>query len=157
SSALQSAQNIATSIGKQITQAKNGAVPPNLIRFVGDFANELSGRVIVTDTTGRVLIDEGGAYVGEASSAVGENYLTSSRTEIQSALQRRVPFAELRFSETLGREIMVAAAPVIDESQLQGAVRISTDVHQVTDNVRRVTIGVIIIGATGLLSGLIIA
>lgn len=157
SSALQSAQNIATSIGKQITNAKNGVAPAGLVNLVRTFANDLPGRVIVTDVHGEVLVDEGGAFVGETTSAVGENYLTPSRPEIGAALRNERPFAELRFSDTLGREIMVAAAPVIDEGVLQGAVRISSDIQPVTESVRRVTIGVIIIGTAGLLSGLIIA
>jgi two-component system, OmpR family, sensor kinase len=155
SSALQSAQNIAISVGQQIPQT--GAAPASLARLIRNFSDQLSGRVIVTNVSGDVLVDEGGAYLGEPTSAVGENYLTDSRKEMVSALRQRRPYAEVRFSNTLGREIMVAAAPVIDGGALRGAVRISTDIGQVTDSVRRVTIGVIVIGAAGLLSGLIIA
>jgi signal transduction histidine kinase len=64
----------------------------------------------------------------------------------------------------LGYDIMVAAAPIIDDASsgssqttIAGAVRITFEVQTVTDTVRNITLGIIVIGIGGLLAGMLIA
>ena len=59
---------------------------------------------------------------------------------------------------------MVAAAPIIDDASpgssqttIAGAVRITFEVQTVTDTVRNITLGIIVIGIGGLLAGMLIA
>jgi signal transduction histidine kinase len=123
-------------------------------RLADRYADQVGGRVIVLDRSGTVLADSDGV-------AVGEVYLTPDRPEIVAALDRASPrtSSTIRRSDTLGTDIMAAAAPVIDglTGAPVGAVRITRDIRQVTDNVRRVTIGLVVVGLTGLGAGLLIA
>ncbi len=125
---------------------------PGLDQLISRYAIEVNGRVIVMNRKGKVLADSDGR-------GVGKNYNTAQRPEIQSALEPDGPRAEVlrRFSDTENSEIMVAAAPVIDEG-LIGAVRITKNIQDVNDAVRRTTIGLItVIGGVGLLIGMVIA
>ena len=128
------------------------------------YAEQLDGRVTIMDETGVVVADAeaaGTSLFGAGGQAIGQNYDTSGRPEVGTALGGQ-PFAEIRPSEELGHDLLAAAAPIIDESNggrlgVRGVVRITQDVQHVTDSVRRVTIGVVVVGAAGLLAGLIIA
>jgi signal transduction histidine kinase len=126
-----------------------------LNRLVIRFAEQVDGgRVIAIDSTGVVLADSDGT-------AVGENFNTSGRPEIQEALGqgrlRAIPNADIRPSQTVGADILVAAAPVLDPG-LIGAVRVTQDIRSVNDAVRRTTISLIaVIGGIGLSIGLVIA
>jgi signal transduction histidine kinase len=117
-------------------------------------AEQADGRVIVVDAQGRLIGDSQGP-------ATGELYATSLRPEIVAALND-VPTSEIRFSQDLGVDIMATAVPIVDESpsgatSVAGAVRITRSMDQVNANVRRVTWGVVAIGAGGLAAGLILA
>jgi two-component system, OmpR family, sensor kinase len=119
---------------------------------VARWSTQVNGRLIVMDRKGLVLADSD-------NTAVGDNYDTPKRPEIQSALSptRPEPVALVRFSTLLGTDIMVAAAPVLDEG-LIGAVRITQDIANVNAVVRRTTISLIlVIGGVGLFVGLTIA
>jgi signal transduction histidine kinase len=119
---------------------------------VARWSTQVNGRLIVMDRKGVVLADS-------ENTAVGDNYDTTKRPEIQSALSptRPEPVALVRFSTLLGTDIMVAAAPVLDEG-LIGAVRITQDIANVNAVVRRTTISLIlVIGGVGLFVGLTIA
>jgi signal transduction histidine kinase len=145
--ALTSALTIAATLHRDSLNAG-----PALDRLVNRDAEQVEGRVIVTDTTGEVLADSQG-------DAVGANFNTASRPEMQRALQPGdpKPNAVIRPSETAGADIMVAAAPVLDPS-LIGAVRITKEIKAVNDAVRRTTISLIaVIGGIGLFIGLVIA
>jgi signal transduction histidine kinase len=123
-----------------------------LDRQVGRWASQVSGRLIVMNRKGVVLADSQGT-------AIGDNYNTPLRPEIQSALNptRPEPIALIRFSSVLHTDIMVGAAPVFD-SGLIGAVRITRDIADVNAAVRRTTISLIlVIGGVGLFVGLTIA
>ena len=127
---------------------------PALDRMVRRWAtaSQVDGRVIVMDRHGVVLADSD-------NTAVGNNYNTAKRPEIQSALNPTLPTPDalIRFSDTLGSDIMVAAAPVLDNG-LIGAVRITKNIQAVNDAVRRTTIDLIaVIGGVGLFVGLVIA
>ncbi|MDP9301162.1 MAG: HAMP domain-containing histidine kinase, partial [Actinomycetota bacterium] len=117
-------------------------------------AEQADGRVIVVDAAGRLIGDSQGL-------ATGDIYATPQRPEIVAALHD-VPTSEIRFSQDLGVEIMATAVPIVDESpsgatSVAGAVRITRSMDQVNANVRRVTWGVVAIGAGGLAAGLILA
>jgi signal transduction histidine kinase len=125
---------------------------PKLDQLMTRYALQVDGRVIAMNRNGKVLADSDG-------SGVGKNYDTAKRPEIQAALDLTNPRAEVlrRFSNTEQAEIMVAAAPVIDEG-LIGAVRITKNIQDVNDAVRDTTIGLItVIGGAGLLIGMVIA
>jgi signal transduction histidine kinase len=133
------------------------AIDPNRIdrtdemtELVRDAAARSSARVIVVLPDGEVVADSDGV-------AVGEMYAERGRPEIVRALEGQ-PESIIRSSEDLGRDIMATAVPVVDEGQeIVGAVRITQDVQQVSDNVRRTTLGLLAIGAAGLVAGLILA
>ena len=125
---------------------------PELDRSVTRYSLQVDGRVIVMNPNGKVVADSEGH-------GVGQNYDTIKRPEIQAALNPDNPRADVlrRFSVTEQAEIMVAAAPVIDEG-LIGAVRITKNIQDVNDSVRDTTIGLItVIGGAGLLIGMVIA
>ena len=91
--------------------------------------------------------------------AVGENYNTPLRPEMQKALEpsKPTPNAVIRHSDTKKSDALFAAAPVLDPG-LIGAVRITKEIQGVNDAVRRTTISLIaVIGGIGLSVGLVIA
>lgn len=125
---------------------------PALDRLIARYARQVGGRVIAMNRKGVVLADSDGTDVGE-------NFDTPSRAEIQSALNPDRPTTQtlIRFSRTLGADIMVSAAPVFDRG-LIGAVRITKNIQDVNDAVRRTTTAlIVVIGGTGLFVGLAIA
>ncbi len=160
SQALLSAQTIAAGLGKEGLQAG-----PALNHEVAVYSEQIDGRVMVLDEDGTVLADSLG------NDSVGKNYADCGRPEILSALGLRcadpatgtlapaVPKAEttIRHSSDLNADILAAAAPVLDEGKVFGAVRITQDVGPVNDAVRSVTIGIVAIGAAGLIAGMIVA
>jgi signal transduction histidine kinase len=72
-------------------------------------------------------------------------------------LQTPEATSEIRHSETLGQDLLVAAAPIIDETTFYGAVRVSQLMGEVQDRVRRVMAGLVIIGLGALFASLIVA
>jgi len=111
-------------------------------------ADEVRGRVLVVDHTGTVLADS--AMPPET----GSSY--AGRPEIASALRgRRVQVQ--RSSSTLGEQILATAAPVIRNGATVGAVRVTQSVAAVSSAVRRVEIGLAVIGAIVLAVGLAVA
>jgi signal transduction histidine kinase len=145
--ALTSALTIAASLdGDTLVEG------PALDRLVDRYAKQVDGRVIATDATGVVLADSDEA-------AVGENFKTEGRPEMQEALDRNAPTpnADIRASQTEGADILVAAAPVLDPG-LIGAVRVRQDIQSVNEAVRRTTISLVaVIGGIGLFIGLVVA
>ncbi len=90
--ALTSALTIAANLDRE--SLKPG---PALDRLVSRSADQVQGRVIATDATGIVLADSDGT-------AVGDNYNTPLRPEMQKALDpsKPTPNAEIRHSDTKG-------------------------------------------------------
>jgi signal transduction histidine kinase len=145
--ALTSALTIAA-----ILDADSLVAGPALNRLVDRFAEQVEGSVIATDSTGVILADSD-------RESVGENFKTESRPEMRAALRRSepTPNADIRPSESVGDDILVAAAPVLDPG-LIGAVRVRQSIQSVNDAVRRTTIGLIaVIGGIGLFIGLVVA
>jgi len=116
-----------------------------------EFSRQLGGRVVVTDARGIVLADSDGT-------AIGTQFNSGKRPEIAAALDPRNATAtsEIRHSADTDSDLLVTAAPILDEG-LAGSIRLTSDVKDVADAVRRTTIGIAIIGIAGLVAGLLIA
>ena len=151
SQALSNAQTLAASIGREGMERD---VRLQLQNEVTRAARSIpGGRVVVVNADGLVLADSDGEDVDL-------DYANGERPEIERALGcSPTPFRDIRPSETEGEDLLVASAPILDDAEgcSNGAVRVSQDIAQVQTNVSRVTIGVIIVGATGLAAGLVIA
>jgi signal transduction histidine kinase len=124
---------------------------PELDSFVLDAADRSGARVIVVNDGGIVLADSDGV-------AVGENYDEPGRPEIQAALSEGRSTSDIRASQDLGSDLMATAVPLRNEQgEVVGAVRITQDVHEVNESLRRVTLGLTLIGGAALIAGLILA
>jgi signal transduction histidine kinase len=126
--------------------------PAILQRYVTQhFPDQENGRVIVIDPDGVLIADSTG------SQNLGQNYATPRRPELMRVLQTPEATSEIRHSDTLGQDLLVAAAPIIDETTLYGAVRVSQLMGDVQERGRRVIAGLVIIGLGALFAGLIVA
>jgi len=138
---------VAADMGAELTTR-----PRALQRYVyRNFSQTQDGRAIVIDPDGTLIADSLGP------DDLGTGYATRGRPELLAVLRDMRPHSEIRHSETLGQDILVAAAPILDEGRFFGAVRLTTGVGVVQDRVRRVVGGLVIIGLASLLAGLIIA
>jgi signal transduction histidine kinase len=147
SSAEAGALLVAANIGGART-----AHPAILQRYVTQhFPDQENGRVIVIDPDGVLIADSTG------SQNLGQNYATPRRPELMRVLQTPEATSEIRHSDTLGQDLLVAAAPIIDETTLYGAVRVSQLMGDVQERGRRVIAGLVIIGLGALFAGLIVA
>jgi signal transduction histidine kinase len=107
--------------------------------------------VVVSAPDGAVVWDS------DAEEPIGSVFANPQRPEVVAALDPAIgASAEVRFSEEEGRDIMVAAAPVIDDG-ITGAVRLTRRTDDVRESVRGTVIGIVVIGAAGLLAGIVIA
>lgn len=123
-----------------------------LAELVNVEAQRTDSRVIVVGLSGTVLADS------DDGAAVGENYNEVGRPEIVNALERGLSTSDIRFSNDLQRDVMATAVPLLDANRKRvGAVRITQDVQEVTENIRRITLGLLAIGGAGLLAGLVLA
>jgi two-component system, OmpR family, sensor kinase len=120
-----------------------------LNRDMRRYAADVGGRVVILDAAGVVLADSDGEDVGR-------DFASPGRPEVTRALASQAN-AEVRMSEDAGGDIAVAAAPIIDEGELVGVVRISRGVQTVQDNVGRATAAIVAVALGGLLAGLGIA
>jgi len=143
SSTLLDAQTIAGYIGRE-----NLHQPDELRRIIKDTLPPNIERAVVVDTKGVVVFDTAGT-------ATGEDFDVPQRPEIRAALNG-IPTAEERFSHTANASIMVAAVPIIDET-IVGALRLTRDYAEVEAAVSRTIKGLIVIGAGGVLAGVLIA
>ena len=129
----------------------------------------MGGRVIVVDAVGNVLADSSGLVTPDT-----RNYADCARPEILSALaltcvdpvtgrvrpevpKTPAPETTIRFSHTLDAELLAAAAPVLDQGEVFGAVRITQNVEGVNTAVRNVTLAIAAIGLVGLAAGMLVA
>ncbi|CAB4918230.1 unannotated protein [freshwater metagenome] len=115
-------------------------------------ARSVRGRVLIVDQKGAILADSSG-IVPRGTSYAG-------RPEIATALSGNVAQVR-RDSQTLGREILATAAPVLEGGKAIGAVRVTQSVAAVNRAVRRTWLGLGLIGlvvlALGLLVGALVA
>jgi signal transduction histidine kinase len=121
---------------------------PSALERIADAAPPEIDRVVVTDLEGTVVYDSAGT-------SLGENFANGLRPEIDAALAGD-PVAEVRYSATEGHDNMYAAAPIIDE-RIVGAIRLTRNAQEVTDAARRTWIGLALVGAAGLLAGIVLA
>jgi two-component system, OmpR family, sensor kinase len=119
-----------------------------LVRNARRYAGDVGGRVVVLDDTGVAIADS-------HEEDLGEDFATPGRPEVASALASQ-PLAEVRRSEEEEGDIAVAAAPIIDEGELVGVVRISRDVATVQANVGRATAAIVAVALGGLIAGLVL-
>lgn len=142
------AQTIAASLGRDRLEDDPG-VRAALRRIVDRYAEDVGGRVVVVDDRGVAVADSDGEDLGEPFSTAG-------RPEVRRALTSEVS-AEVRRSDEEGGDIAVAAAPILDEGELVGVVRISRDVGTVQENVGRVTAAIVAVALAGVVAGLVLA
>ena len=130
------------------------AVRTDVRRVVTEELADSIERIVVVDAEGAVVWDSAG------EEPVGSDFANTGRPEVQNALTAGIASAEVRFSEEEGREIMVAAAPIIDATDVTttvGAVRLTRRIDDVRGSVRSTTLGLIAVGGAGLLAGVVIA
>ena len=146
--ALSNAQTIAAVLTRDQVEGDRGA-RRSLTRNVRRYAADVGGRVVVLDPAGVVIADSD-------REDLGDDFATPGRPEVISALASRAAAAVRRSDEEEG-DIAVAAAPIIDEGELVGVVRISRDVATVEANVGRATAAIVAVSLGGLLAGLVLA
>jgi signal transduction histidine kinase len=105
-------------------------------------------RVVILGLDGVVIYDSAGK-------SVGANFANGLRPEVDQAL-RGSPNAEVRYSDTEKRNILVAAAPIIDEEQV-GVIRLTRDFSEVDEARHQSVIGLTAIGLAALGAGILIA
>lgn len=145
---LSNAQTIAAVLTRDQVEGDPGA-RRSLTRNVQRYAADVGGRVVVLDPAGVVIADSD-------REDLGDDFATPGRPEVISALASRAD-AEVRRSDEEAGDIAVAAAPIIDEGELVGVVRISRDVQTVEANVGRATAAIVAVALGGLLAGLALA
>src|SRR3954468_13134217 len=139
--AADQARVVATSAAGRLDDA--GALTP-LVRSAGTAAG---GRVIVVDSTGRLLADSAG-------SARGASYAT--RPEIRAALSGRTAQGE-RHSASLDQDILFTALPIVQRGQREGAVRVTQSLNAVHAEVRKDILALVGLGLAALALGLVVA
>jgi two-component system, OmpR family, sensor kinase len=114
-----------------------------LRRLTRRAAEDLGGRVIVVDQTGRLVADSAGVQTGSYG----------DRPEIRTALQGSISQGR-RFSDTLDESLLYTAVPVVEGENRVGAVRVTQNVEAIDRRVRRDVLGLIGIGLIALVLGL---
>ena len=105
---------------------------------------DIGGRVIVVDHTGRLLADSDGLRAGSYG----------GRPEIRTALEDGRVAQGRRFSDTLGESLLYTAVPVVRANRRVGAVRVTQSVDAIDARVRRDMLGLAGIGLIALVLGL---
>lgn len=134
-----------------IAASASGSIdrPQQLDELVTSAADDLDGRVIVVDGTGRLLADSAGPGLRSTSYA--------NRREIDAVLATGRAVQGKRHSETLDQELLYTAVPIVDAGNSIGAVRVTQSVDAIDDRVRRDVLALAAIGAAALLFGLSLA
>jgi signal transduction histidine kinase len=161
--ALSMRQRLETEVRQQ---AKNSAaVVAVLARGALEQDDEGSLQTIVDasekGTRGRiVVVDQDGYLIADSSGSADLGGGMGRRPEIAKALAGH-EVQVTRESQTLGRELLATAAPIVDNGRVKGAVRITQSVADVSDAFKRTVTGLVLIGlavlAIGLVAGAIIA
>lgn len=155
SRALVTALTVAAAVGAEnlalVTDPKVDLAKTDLQRWVRkSFSHTEDGRIIVVDTSGRLVADSTG------TDRLGRPFASPLRPELEAVLRTHRPYSAFRFSDTLNEEILVAATPIIDE-RFVGVVRYTKGVGDIQNGVRRAILGAIAIGFAALLAGLVVA
>src|SRR5215210_202703 len=125
--ALSSAQTIALSLTRVDIEG-DGNEPESQVQVrLGNEADKFAaqiadGRVVILTADGTVVADSDGEDMDQ-------DWLNGQRPEVESALNAQEPRSnvERRSSTDEGSDILVAAAPIVDNAGLAGAVRVSQD------------------------------
>jgi sensor histidine kinase regulating citrate/malate metabolism len=121
-------------------------------KFLAETSDVVRSRVIVVDRDGRLIADS------EALATVGSDYATPGRPEIQQALERRRAVSIIRRSDDIDQQVAATAVPLFDDKGiLRGAVRITESTDDFHAHVQRTILGLVAIGAGGLVAGLVVA
>jgi two-component system, OmpR family, sensor kinase len=139
SQALSQADLIAATIAGNV---RSGEELDAVVERAGE---QVRGRVIVVGPGGRLLADS------EGEERLGLPY--GDRPEIEQALNGD-PYQEQRRSDTLNTTILATAVPVGGQDAVEGVVRVTQDVRDVTGATWRATFGLIAIGVLVLVLGL---
>jgi two-component system, OmpR family, sensor kinase len=155
SRAMVTALTVAAAVGAENlarTQAPNADLATTSLQkwIYANFSHTEDGRIVVVDTSGTLVADSMG------TGSLGDPFATSSRPELDRVLSTHRPYSAFRYSDTLHEEILVAAAPIIDE-RFVGVVRYTKGVGEVQSGIRRAIFGAVAIGFAALLAGLIVA
>jgi signal transduction histidine kinase len=113
-------------------------------------AQAAEARIVVVDDLGRVLTDTSG------EAALGEDYATEERPEFDVALDGQID-RRVRFSDTLGENLLIVTVPVIHDQGSIGAVRSTASLSEVNASVIRTWIGLALIGLAVIAIGLALA
>jgi two-component system, OmpR family, sensor kinase len=113
-----------------------------LERLAQAAAESVSGRVLIVATDGTVVADSAGP--GE----IGTDY--GPRPEIAAALRGNI-FQRVRYSQTLGKDLLATAVPILHAGRREGAVRITQSVAAVHHAMKRA------LGGLALIAGVVLA
>jgi len=155
STILSHAVLVAARINDDVPRAgADPAAPPKPPAVIGDIvsttARATGTRIVVTDALGRLLADSSGA------ASIGTVYGTDERPEFQAVFA--IPGGQIdtrrRFSSDLGEDLLFITAPVVQNREVVGAVRVSEPLGDVRANVRRSWLGLGLVGLAAILAGL---
>jgi signal transduction histidine kinase len=122
-----------------------------LERLVAETPRAGGERIVVTDVAGRVLVDS------DAAAARGAQYANTERPEFGVALSQGRIDVRRRFSDDLGEELLLVTVPVVENSRVAGAIRVSAPTGAVQANVHRSWLRLGLIGLAVFASGLALA
>ena len=133
------------------TSGTNEPIGPAVGQVVNRTAAETGARVVAVDWAGRVVADSAN------QAPIGTLYATPKRPEFGYALENHQVTSFIRYSKTLGQNLMVVTVPVWESGRVVGAVRSSAPLGQVEASVRRAWWGLAGIGAALVFVGLVLA
>ena len=110
---------------EEISWAMNNGERSRLIEEVQKMKKDLSARVTIIDASGQVLAES------DYSEDKMENH--ASRPEFKQALAGTVG-TEIRYSRTLGIEMLYVASPVFYDQHLVGSVRLAIPFQEIRDS-----------------------
>jgi len=116
-----------------------------LDRLVETAADTAGGRVLVLDARGRVLADSAGA------SGRGESY--GDRPEIAAALGG-ASRQQVRYSQSVGRDLLATAVPIVDAGRTAGVVRVTQSTEAAGAAVDRIVLALALLGVVVMVVGL---
>ena len=108
-----------------------GAAQLDLQQVAVSYSQRNGARVVIVDGSGRELADS-------QEGVTNEDF--TNRTEIEAALAGQVSTG-VRYSDTLGGDLLYVAVPIASSGVVHGAVRISYSTAQLDERVRRYWLG----------------
>jgi signal transduction histidine kinase len=124
--------------------------PGYLQRISANSADQLGGRVVIVDASGRLLADSA------AAAAAGQLYANDQRPELVEALGGHLSQKQ-RYSDTLGEDLLATAVPILEGQRTAGALRVTQAVGTVNEEIRSDVLALVGIGVLALALGLGVA